>query len=74
LLMRTGEKKRGVVGLFQPGIPGEVSPSLAVRFMGINQNGAAQYLISLYCSAAVLVEDAIGVLEGVEVDHYHEYK
>ncbi len=74
LLMRTGEKKRGVVGLFQPGIPGEVSPSLSVRFMGINQNGAAQYLISLYCSAAVLVEDAIGVLEGVEVDHYHEYK
>src|SRR5689334_6460975 len=63
LLMRTGEKKRGVVGLFQPGIPGEVSPSLAVRFMGVNQNGAAQYLISLYCSAAVLVEDAIGVLE-----------
>ena len=37
LLMRTGEKKRGVVGLFQPGIPGEVSPSLSVRFMGINQ-------------------------------------
>ena len=36
LLMRTGEKKRGVVGLFQPGIPGEVSPSLSVRFMGIN--------------------------------------
>ena len=26
LLLRTGEKKRGVVGLFQPGLPGEVSP------------------------------------------------
>jgi hypothetical protein len=74
LLMRTGEKKRGVVGLFQPGIPGEVSPSLTVRFMGINQKGAAGYLISLYCSAAVLVEDAIGALENVEVDRYHEYK
>ncbi len=73
LLMRTGEKKRGVIGLFQPGIPGEVSPSLSIRFMGINQKGAAQYLISLYCSAAVMVEDAIGVLEGVEVDRYHEY-
>jgi hypothetical protein len=36
LLLRTGEKKQGVVGLFQPGIPGEVSPSLSVRFMGIN--------------------------------------
>jgi hypothetical protein len=73
LLMRTGEKKRGVVGLFQPGIPGEVSPSLSVRFMGINNVGASQYLISLYCSSAVLTEDAIGCLEGVEVDRYHDY-
>ncbi len=73
LLMRTGEKKRGVIGLFQPGIPGEISPSLSVRFMGINPRGAAAYLISLYCSAAVMTEDAIGVLEGVEVDRYHEY-
>src|SRR5438045_816273 len=54
LLMRTGEKKRGVVGLFQPGIPGEVSPSTSVRLMGINAKGAASYLVSLYCSAAVL--------------------
>jgi hypothetical protein len=74
LLLRTGEKKRGVIGLFQPGVPGEVSPSLSIRFMGIDQNGAATYLIALYCSAAVLVEDAIGALEGVEVDRYHEYK
>ncbi len=71
--MRIGEKKRGVVGLFQPGLPGEVSPSLSVRFMGINQRGAAQYLISLYCSAAVLTDDALGVLESVEVDNYHDY-
>jgi Phage capsid-like protein len=73
LLMRTGEKKRGVVGLFQPGLPGEVNPSLSIRFMGINQNGAAQYLLALYCSAAVMTEDALGVLEGVEVDRYHDY-
>lgn len=73
LLMRTGEKKRGVVGLFQPGIPGEVSPSLTIRFMGIDQHGAARYLIALYCSTAVLVEDALGVLENVEVDRYHDY-
>jgi hypothetical protein len=72
LLMRTGEKKRGVVGLFQPGIPGEVSPSMSIRFMGINQRGAASYLISLYCSSAVLTEDAIGALQGVEIDHYHD--
>jgi hypothetical protein len=74
LLLRTGEKKRGVVGLFQPGIPGEISPSLSVRLMGINQRGAASYLLSLYCSAAVLTEDAIGALEGVRIDRYHEYR
>jgi hypothetical protein len=73
MLMRTGERKRGVVGLFQPGLPGEVSPSLSVRLMGINPQGAASYLISLYCSTAVLVHDALGILEGVTVDHFHEY-
>ena len=74
LLLRTGEKKRGVVGLFQPGLPGEVSPSLSVRLRGIDQKGAASYLVSLYCSAAVLTDDALGVLEGVEVGSYHDYK
>jgi hypothetical protein len=74
LLVRTGEKKQGVVGLFQPGIPGEVSPSLSVRFMGINHKAIASYLVSLYCSLAILTEDALGVLENVSVDQYHEYK
>jgi Phage capsid-like protein len=74
LLLRTGEKKQGAVGLFQPGIPGEVSPSLSVRFMGINHKAIASYLISLYCSLAILTEDAVGVLESVSVDQYHEYK
>jgi hypothetical protein len=74
LLLRTGEKKRGVVGLFQPGIPGEVSPSLSVRLMGISDRGAAKYLVSLYCSAAVLADDALGVLENVEVGRYHDPK
>ena len=73
LLIRTGEKKQGVVGLFQPGIPGEVAPSLSVRFMGINRKAVASYLISLYCSLAVLTEDALAELEGVEVGRYPEY-
>ena len=73
LLMRTGERKRGVIGLFQPGLPGEVSPSLSIRLMGINSQGAAQYLLSLYCSAAVMTHDALGLLEGVTVDHVHNY-
>jgi hypothetical protein len=74
LLLRTGEKKQGVIGLFQPGLPGEVSPSLSVRFMGINHKAIASYLISLYCSIVVLTQDALGVLENVHVDKYHEYK
>jgi hypothetical protein len=73
LLLRTGERKRGVVGLFQPGLPGEVAPSLSVRLMGINQNAGAQYLITLYCSVAILTDDALGVLEDVTLDHYHSY-
>jgi len=74
LLLRTGEKRQGVVGLFQPGLPGEQTPGLSVRFMGIDRNSLASYLVSLYCSAAVLTEDALGVLENVEVGNYYEYK
>jgi hypothetical protein len=74
LLLRTGEKRQGVVGLFQPGLAGEQTPGLSVRFTGIDRNSIASYLVSLYCSAAVLTEDALGVLENVEVGHYHEYK
>jgi hypothetical protein len=74
LLLRVGEKKQGVVGLFQPNLPGEQTPGLSVRFMQINRNAIATYLIALYCSAAVLVDDALGVLENVEVGQYHESK
>jgi hypothetical protein len=73
LLLRIGEKRQGVVGLFQPGLPGEQSPGLAVRFMGINRNAIASYLISLYCSLVVLTEDAVAVLDDVEVGKYHDY-
>jgi Phage capsid-like protein len=73
LLLRVGERKRGAVGLFQPGIPGEISPSLSMRLMGINQTGGAQYLLSLYCSVAVLAHDAVGLLEDIVIDRYHEY-
>ena len=72
LLLRTGERKRGVVGLFQPGIPGEVSPIVGALH-GHQSARRGEYLLSLYCSAAVLTHDALGVLEGVEVDRYHEY-
>lgn len=74
ILLRTGESRQGVVGLFQPGLQGEQSPGLSVRFMGINEKAIASYLVSLYCSLAVLVDDAIAVLEDVEIGKYHEYK
>ena len=74
LLLRTGETRQGVVGLFQPNLPGEQSLGLSVRFMGINYKAIASYLISLYCSLAVLTEDALAVLDDVSVDRYHEYK
>ena len=74
LLIRVGERKQGVIGLFQPGLTGEQSPGLSVRFKGIGDNGLASYLISLYCSASVLADDAIAVLDDVEVGQYYEYK
>jgi CRP-like cAMP-binding protein len=73
LLMRVGEAEQGVVGLHQTGIPGEQMPSLSVRFMGINTQAVASYLLTLYHSAAVLTDDALGVLEDVEVGYYHDY-
>jgi hypothetical protein len=73
LLMRVGEKRQGVVGLYQPGLAGEQSPGLSVRFMGISRNAIASYLISLYCSLAVQADDALAVLEDVEVGKYHDY-
>ncbi|MEU5832761.1 family 2B encapsulin nanocompartment shell protein [Streptomyces diacarni] len=69
LAMRTGEKAQGVVGLHQTGIPDEYSPSLSVRFMGINEKAVMSYLVSAYYSAAVLVPDALGMLEDVEIGH-----
>ena len=74
LLLRVGERKQGCIGLFQPGLPGEQSPGLSVRYMGIDKSALASYLISLYCSSAVLTDDAIAVLEDVDVSNYHEYK
>ncbi|MEV4580876.1 family 2B encapsulin nanocompartment shell protein [Nonomuraea jabiensis] len=67
LLMRTGQENQGVVGLHQTGIPDEYQPSLSVRFMNINEKAVISYLVSAYYSLAVLVPDALGVLEDVEV-------
>ncbi|MDR2700812.1 MAG: hypothetical protein LBB72_00110 [Spirochaetaceae bacterium] len=73
LLVRTGEAKRGVIGLYQTGMQNEQSRGLSVRFRGVDNKGLASYLLSLYCSAAILSEDAIAVLEDVEVGNYYDY-
>ncbi|MEV7420097.1 family 2B encapsulin nanocompartment shell protein [Streptomyces sp. NPDC089919] len=70
LCMRTGEDDQGVIGLHQPGIPDELEPSLSVRFMGINEQAIISYLVTAYFSAAVLVPDALGVLENVEIGRW----
>ena len=73
LLLRVGEEEQGVVGLHQTGIPGEIMPSLSARLMATDSMGVASYLLSLYSSCAVLTDDALGVLENVEVAYYHDY-
>ncbi|MER6046668.1 family 2B encapsulin nanocompartment shell protein [Streptomyces sp. NPDC001793] len=67
IAMRTGEDNEGVIGLYQTGLPDEVEPGLNARFMGIDEKAIISYLVSTYYSAAVLVPDAIGILENVEV-------
>ncbi|WP_173099147.1 family 2B encapsulin nanocompartment shell protein [Actinomadura verrucosospora] len=69
LLMRTGEATQGVIGLHRTGLPDEYQPGLSVRYMGIDDKALINYLVSCYYSAAVLVPDALGMLESVEIAH-----
>jgi hypothetical protein len=67
LAMRTGVEDEGVVGLRPGALPCEHQPGLNVRFMGINEKAVISYLVSAYHSVAVLVPDALGVLENVQL-------
>ncbi|MFF8959642.1 family 2B encapsulin nanocompartment shell protein [Streptomyces sp. NPDC014894] len=67
LVMRTGEDNQGVIGLNQTGLPDEYEPGVSVRFMGIDEQAIISYLVTTYFSAAVLVPDALGVLENVQI-------
>lgn len=73
ILMRVGEKEQGVIGLHQKGIENEQLPSLAIKNMGIDNQGITSYLISNYFNVAALVHDAFAVLENVEIGNYYEY-
>ncbi|MEV7381333.1 family 2B encapsulin nanocompartment shell protein [Streptomyces lydicus] len=67
IALRTGEADQGVVGLHQTGLPEEFQPGLNVRFMGIDQAAVIKYLVTAYYSLAILVPDAAGVLENVQI-------
>lgn len=67
MLMRLGMEDQGVIGLHQTGIPDEYQPSLNVRFMGIDDKAVMNYLVTAYYSCAVLVPDALAVLEEVQI-------
>lgn len=67
LVLRVGEENQGVVGLHKTGIPDEYQPSLSVRFSGISDKGIISYLVSAYYSTAILIPDALGILENVEI-------
>lgn len=73
LLMRLGEAEQGVVGLRPSGVADEVEPGLSMRNMGVDQKGITSYLMTAYFNTAVLVEDAIAVLQNVQVGNYHDY-
>jgi hypothetical protein len=66
LALRLGAEHQGVIGLRHGGLPDEVEPGLSVRRMTINDQAITSYLVSAYFSVAVLVPDALGVLEDVQ--------
>jgi len=67
LVMRLGADHQGVIGLHHAGLPDEVEPGLSVRRMAIGDQAITSYLVTAYFSAAVLVPDALGILEDVQI-------
>jgi CRP-like cAMP-binding protein len=67
LAMRLGVDHQGVIGLHHAGLPDEVEPGLSVRRMTIGDQAITSYLVTAYFSAAVLVPDALGILEDVQI-------
>ncbi|GHC88219.1 family 2B encapsulin nanocompartment shell protein [Streptomyces flavofungini] len=72
LAMRTGEDNQGVIGLRQTGLPEEYEPGLSVRFMGVSERAIISYLVTTYYSAAILVPNALGVLENVQIARWRD--
>ncbi|MEU0869619.1 family 2B encapsulin nanocompartment shell protein [Nocardia brasiliensis] len=67
ITVRAGADDQGVVGLHQTGMADEYDAGITMRFMGVDEHAVASYLVTGYFSAAVLVPDAIALLEHVDV-------
>lgn len=67
LALRFGADHQGVIGLRPTELPEQYEPGLNVRFMGIDDKAVLSYLVSAYYSVAILIPDALGVLENVEI-------
>ena len=67
LALRFGAEHQGVIGLRPASLPDQFEPGLNVRFMGITEKAILQYLVSAYYSVAILVPDALGLLDNVEI-------
>ena len=59
--------------MYQKNLPDEQSRGLSVKFRGIDDKGIASYLLSIYCSVAILSDDAVAVLEDVDIGNYYDY-
>ena len=63
-LLRVGEEKQGVVGLYAAKNPGsEHYPFISVDPMGISDDSVASYLLSMFVAAATLAPDAVACAE-----------
>lgn len=73
LLLRVGEHNRGVVGLRPGRLRDQYQEGVAVKPMGVDDRAVNTLLVSAYYSIAPLVDDAVGLLEHVQVATYHDY-
>ncbi len=73
LLLRTVRPIKVSLACIRPAYPARSSESVGT-VDGLDSLGVASYLLTLYFSCAVLTDDALGVLENVEVGYYHDYE
>lgn len=72
IALRTGEADQGVIGLYPTALPEQHQPGLNVRFMGVSSTAVISYLVTAYYSMAILVPDAVGILENVQLGRVGE--